>query len=316
MRVEWRVENLGTNRTNSEYWYDEVYLSADGIIGPGDIRLGDVHHSGALDPSGSYEVGRNFTLPRDLTGTYRVIVRTDSTNLVLEIPLEGNNERSADGPTGGGGGSGETTIGQGPTPDLVLVGVDAPTDGLSGQTFTLSWTVRNDRADTEGSWYDAIYLSRDQVFDRRRDTYLGFLNRPSQPGLRGLIHGQRHVRDPDGALRPVLRLRRGRQRQRRRRGATASRTTPVTTPTSMLVSLAPPADLAVGTITIPANAVPGQNATIAYTVHNQGANPALGNWFDSIYISADDRLGPGRRPLRPRPPHRQRGRRAPATRTR
>ena len=43
----------------------------------------------------------------------------------------------------------------------------------------------------------------------------------------------------------------------------------------------------VGTITVPVNGVPGQNATIDYTVHNQGVNPALGIWRDSLYLSAD-----------------------------
>ena len=57
---------------------------------------------------------------------------------------------------------------------------------------------------------------------------------------------------------------------------------------AMLITESPPADLVAGTITIPANGVPGQSATITYTVHNQGANPALGRWFDSLYLSADD----------------------------
>ncbi|MCU0978625.1 MAG: hypothetical protein MUF25_05590, partial [Pirellulaceae bacterium] len=57
--------------------------------------------------------------------------------------------------------------------------------------------------------------------------------------------------------------------------------------TSMLVNLVPPADLVVGTITVPANASPGFNATISYTVHNDGDDAARGSWYDSLYISAD-----------------------------
>jgi len=57
--------------------------------------------------------------------------------------------------------------------------------------------------------------------------------------------------------------------------------------TSMMVHLLPPADLVVGTITVPANVSPGAATTITYTVRNEGAEAALGSWYDSIYISAD-----------------------------
>ncbi len=56
----------------------------------------------------------------------------------------------------------------------------------------------------------------------------------------------------------------------------------------MLVALAPPADLVVGTITVPASASLGRTATIQFTITNQGTNAARGSWFDSVYLSSDD----------------------------
>ncbi|MBN8515445.1 Calx-beta domain-containing protein [Accumulibacter sp.] len=49
------------------------------------------------------------------------------------------------------------------------------------------------------------------------------------------------------------------------------------------------ADLLVDSVTAPADAVSGENTTITYTVRNNGVHAAVGEWDDSIYLSADDR---------------------------
>ena len=58
-------------------------------------------------------------------------------------------------------------------------------------------------------------------------------------------------------------------------------------PNAVQIQLAPPADLAVGTVTIPASgaASAGQNVAISYQVTNRGGNPANGSWYDAIYLS-------------------------------
>ncbi len=45
------------------------------------------------------------------------------------------------------------------------------------------------------------------------------------------------------------------------------------------------ADLVAGTVTIPANALAGQDITVTYQVTNAGGNPADGSWVDSLYLS-------------------------------
>ncbi len=58
-------------------------------------------------------------------------------------------------------------------------------------------------------------------------------------------------------------------------------------------SLIDAADLAMGTITIPANGVAGQDATINYTVTNNAANPTDSNaWVNSIYLTQGTTLDP------------------------
>lgn len=58
-------------------------------------------------------------------------------------------------------------------------------------------------------------------------------------------------------------------------------------PTPMEAKFAPPADLIVSTINVPATGAPGDKATIQWSVKNQGANPAVGQWTDAVYLSKD-----------------------------
>src|SRR5207249_3225471 len=51
------------------------------------------------------------------------------------------------------------------------------------------------------------------------------------------------------------------------------------------INLATPADLAAGTVTVPANATAGQNITITYQVNNIGTTAANGSWYDALYLS-------------------------------
>ena len=56
-------------------------------------------------------------------------------------------------------------------------------------------------------------------------------------------------------------------------------------PQPVQINLPPEADLVAGTVTIPANALAGQDITITYQVTNGGGNPADGSWVDSLYLS-------------------------------
>ena len=40
-----------------------------------------------------------------------------------------------------------------------------------------------------------------------------------------------------------------------------------------------------GTVTVPANALAGQDISITYQVTNNGSNSAAGIWYDSLYLS-------------------------------
>ncbi|WYM00653.1 MAG: Calx-beta domain-containing protein [Gloeotrichia echinulata CP02] len=298
--VNWTVKNFGSGQTNVSFWYDAIYLSSDQNLGDSnDIYLGRVRRSNSLAVGDEYEASATFTAPLNAVGNFYTIVRTDSDNQVLEDPLENNNNGVSVGTISIAANTNPNpnpnpTPNQPPTnlppefsPDLVVTGVNAPETGISGQSFAVSWTVQNNRYSTGNrSWYDAVYLSRDQVFDRSTDIYLGIKYQSNLAtgesytatqsftiprGLSGPFYvfavtdGGNNINESDRELNNI--------------GYDGNSTE---------ISLSQPADLVVGTITIPANGVPGQNATISYTVNNQGQNPALGSWSDSIYISADN----------------------------
>ncbi|WP_198648553.1 CARDB domain-containing protein, partial [Cyanothece sp. BG0011] len=287
VNISWTVENLGFGRTNSNYWYDDVYLSLDTTISNDDISLGSVFRSGALNVSESYTATATFNLPVDRDGNYHVLVRTDRDNNVIEGNFENNNVKASDSSSGGGSTSeGKLPITPTPTADLTVQSVDAPTQGIAGQPLTLTWTVANNGAATGANWYDAVYLSRDQVFDRSSDIYLGFRNQTGvinegesytvtesfnvPRGLAGRYYAF-VVTDSGNAV--------------YERDGESNNTNFDGFSTEII--LPAPSDLVVTDVTVPNSAIPGQGISISYSVENQGTDTAFGTWTDSVYLSRD-----------------------------
>jgi RHS repeat-associated protein len=280
LTINWTVQNFGTNPTNSNYWYEKVYLSTDKQISSDDVVLGSVYRSGAIEPSGQYTVSRSFNLPINLQGSYYTLVQTDSENNVFEGSLENNNNGST---------SSSTTVSLTPTPDLVIDSIDAPTTGISGQNLAVNWTVRNAgiAPTKEMNWYEAFYLSRDQIFDQNTDTYLGYSFFNGNLAAEEIYSKTQSFRLPQGLSGSVylFAVTDGGNSIYERTGEDNNVVYDIN---PITLTLPQPADLVVGTMTIPSNGVAGRNATITYTVTNQGANPVQGNWSDSVYISKDN----------------------------
>lgn len=291
--VSWRVENQGENQTNVGNWYDDVYLSLDQVLDNSDIHLGYRYRNAPLAADGGYDASASFTLPANLApNDYFVIVRTDRDNGVTEGALgEGNNTSVSASQVHVVAFDPDNPDGVLPPellrPDLTVTEVVAPDEAVSGQLMQVSWTVRNDGPDPTGNrnWYDAVYLSRDGVLDRNADIYLGHAYHTGL-GVGETYTGTLNVTVPYGQSGPFYVF-------------VATDAGRIITEADELdnvgqdagftqVALAPPADLVVGEIDIPVNGIPGQLATIEYSVENQGTNPALGGWYDSIYLSTDD----------------------------
>ncbi len=289
--VAWRVDNLGANRTDSTYWTDSVYLSRDPALGSGDLLVGNVFRGNPLEAGEGYDVNASFALPVGLgSGDYYLIVRTDVYGQVTEGSNgEANNTTVL--------GSSQTVplpitvppviVPAAPRPDLQVTAVDAPAAGISGQAIEVSWTVSNAGDDPTGShdWYDAIFLSRDLVFDRNTDQYLGYQYHSGGLGAHESYNASASVTVPLGQSGPFYVF------VVADRGGSIAETVETNNAgfdsAFTQVNLAPPADLVVGEITIPATGIPGSQASISYSVSNQGSNAALGSWRDTLYLSAD-----------------------------
>ncbi len=291
--VSWRVENQGNNQTNVGNWYDDVYLSLDQVLDSSDIFLGQRYRNAALAAGAGYDAAASFTLPANLApNDYFVIVRTDRNDNVIEGPVgESNNVSVSASKVHVAAFDPNNPEGVLPPellrPNLTVTEVIAPDEAVSGQVMQVTWTVRNDGPDPTGnrSWYDAVYLSRDGVLDRNADIYLGYAYQT------GLGVGETYTRTlnvtvPYGQSGPFyvfVATDAGRHIIEANELDNVGQDAGFTH-----IALAPPADLVVGEIVIPVNGIPGQLATITYSVENQGVNPALGGWYDSIYLSTDD----------------------------
>lgn len=136
--------------------------------------LGEVWHSGALDPGESYTQSLAVTIPVHIEGQWYFLVRTDSGNHVFEHVFAGNNvdvrrdESLQPRPT-------NITL---TPPDLEVDYVAAPAGAQAGHPLTFTYRVTNYgvAATPNSSWIDACYLSADATLDAG-DLYLGSLTR-------------------------------------------------------------------------------------------------------------------------------------------
>ena len=139
--IDWTVVNDGTGTTNSNDWFDDVWLSTETTLGGGgaDYYLGSVQHSNPLAPHGNDSASLTVTVPASLAaGPYHFIVavdrpvlppgaEADTLNLVYESN-EGDNETAAAVTSGA---------------NLVVSAVTAPGTLDMGQPLTVGWTVTN-----------------------------------------------------------------------------------------------------------------------------------------------------------------------------
>jgi hypothetical protein len=133
--------------------------------------LGTVSHAGSLSAGGSYTASGQFRLPATIaTGSYYFVVEADAQGLVTQVDRDHVVASSAQDAVTGTATTGAVpqlgvpVVVAAPT-DIAVTQVLAPPEVVSGQTFSVSWTLSNTGGATSGVWYDEIYLSRDQVLD-------------------------------------------------------------------------------------------------------------------------------------------------------
>ncbi len=193
-------------------------------------------------------------------------------------------------------------------PDLVVTDVQAPAAAFSGQTVTVSWTVKNagpGNTTTNQSWTDAVFFSFDthpnfSISPETSSSAWSQLTFPVRPLLAGtrqnvsaLDSGQQYQNSinftlPYNYSQPIYAY--VITNYPAGQAAPAQMTVVNDTaqaPQPISVTLSPTPDLRVDTVFTPSSTFSGSTINVTYKVKNYGAlTPAGATWNDKIYISS------------------------------
>jgi len=274
--VEWTVANVHTGATASNSWDDDIYLSVDDLLDPGDRFVARVAHFGALLPEESYTATRSVLVPIDFVASnVHVLVKTDSQNRVHELDNDDNVNGSA-----------AFSIEWG-MPDLHVESVWTVGEVTAGGPLTLHWRVRNAGGPTlAGSWLDAAFLSADNVLDAYDTALAPEIVHSGDINYNGAYSETALITIPPevGAMFYLA--------VATDVGDAVGESNELANSLIVPVRLTPqPVDLQVTALQTPAMALSGQPIQVSWTVTNlgNGVTPA-GGWRDAAYLSPDPYL--------------------------
>lgn len=287
IRVQWQVRNIGDSATDAGEWRDRIYLSLNQTIDGEDTLLGNVQNVSYLSAGEGYVASADVRIPRGVFNNYFIIVGADGGNAVAE-DIENNNA-----------GSKALNIQVPPLPDLQVPLVQAPESAFTGQPMSLNWRVENRGAGNtppdQSIWFDDIYLSQDETFDPATDRLIG--GRRHEGGLLkddGYTVNQFNVDIPRDIAGDwyVFVMTDSRNAIYEFTGESNNVNYDREGAGFPLHILATPPDLIVTALNADGAGTAARQLTVNWTVRNQGAFEAAGNWSDTVYLSTDDTLDP------------------------
>ena len=173
LNVTYTVKNQGTGVTLPGFWLDKLFFSNDSVIG-NDIELDSKANLNALMPGASYN--GSFQIETSRLGEYFLYVQTDKDLSIRESDETNNSTFRNPGKV--------LLVSQFTSPDVVGIGsAFVPSTAVGGQTFSLSYKVRNQgTANALGTasvvvpspqicqkldpyWTDLVYISHDSIFN-------------------------------------------------------------------------------------------------------------------------------------------------------
>jgi hypothetical protein len=169
-------------------------------------------------------------------------------------------------------------------PDLVVTSITIPATAYSEQVIGVEWIVQNQGAGltVPGTWFDNIYLSPDPTYNSF-DPLLGSIaNLTSLPAGQSYSHAA-NVTLPQGTNGLYYIIVKTDHYNGVKETSDANNTT--YSVSQINVTLSPPPDLIVTSITTPALTFSGQLANITYEVRNNGDGITTDNiWKDEIWL--------------------------------
>ena len=285
--LHWSDVNVGTGPVTTPFHEEVVVrnLDAGGAVIADVTLLYDPATLGAIAANGgSVAQHLDVLLPNGSAGAGHLefTVTVDSASEVFESNPAGDAEMNNQT-------SFSFTSALPPFPNLVASNVTAPTltIGDPGQA-TVGWTVTNlGTGAVSASWYDAVYISTDDVFGNADDVLIGrFLETRSlavnggytesrtitlPPALQGQFHLFVRTDDGDAVY---------------ENGAEADNV--AEDPSLFDVTPTPYADLTVTAVNVPAAAESDQSMHVSWTIANEGiAVTNSGEWNDSVFLASD-----------------------------
>ncbi|MCC6008545.1 MAG: putative Ig domain-containing protein [Rhodobacteraceae bacterium] len=320
--VEIEVRNNGSATARTpEGWLDRLFLSRSGSIEPGshlllhpdplELRIPQgTLRTAALAPGESYVTTIRARVHHTFEGDFTLIAMTDAGNYIGVTPQPGIREGSVRASSAShdvkeGPGEGNNTAARAITvvpaarPELIITELSLPDRIVAGEDVRLTYTIANEGADlSDPTQRIALELA---FAPAGGDPGAGIeATLPRQqimldaiPGG-GSVSGEIVFRVPVSVVPDVYVLRMrvdpplrgpfGEILETPRGEAEGARFVPVT------IELPPPADLLPGNVLAPTAMVPGERATITWTVRNDSDVTVSGPWTDVLYLSRDATL--------------------------
>jgi len=152
--VTWTVENQGQGDATGT-WSDLLVLRPVGNPAASAITLGYFNYGAPLEAGKHYTRTEQFRLPERITGTYQVVVATNSSRSLYEYGVLADNNVATD--------ESPVTVSLRPRPDLQMAGLDVPERVTAGGTLSAHFEVVNQgtAATNVPHWQDRVYLSLD-----------------------------------------------------------------------------------------------------------------------------------------------------------
>ncbi|MBL9000655.1 MAG: hypothetical protein JNK25_05910 [Phycisphaerae bacterium] len=278
--ISWSDLNQGGIIRRS--WNSRVVLSQNEVFGDADDVVLSTPASGtsrlpsgqsapfSVSPTVAYTAG-------SVEGVYYLIVRSDSGGVLVESDETNNTALRP------------VELRFPMRPDLVVSSSTAPLEGLTEQSFQISWTVTNGGNAAANGWTDRAYLSTNPTYEST-DPPLG----PALSAPHALAPGESYQRTQQylypvepGTYYIIIRTDVGGSVVESPLGE--QNNTRVHTP-PVLVRQFPKPDLQITSVTpVSSGVISGQTITVRFQVSNMGTGPTSSpSWRDAIFLLSPD----------------------------
>nr|NCQ85347.1 hypothetical protein [Microcystis aeruginosa W13-18] len=232
-----------------------------------------------LEPNETYTASSTVTLPGQAVGSGYLLFKTDAYNYQIESNENDNVYAQA------------IDIA---APNLIITSGTAPSNGILGQSISVSWTVLNNgTVSADADWYDSVYLSNDQTWDSGDTWITAFWEAARSPLAANTSYTDtQNITIPSNAGTGdkylIFVTDQYSYSYNNQQGETNENDNTYAVP----ITLGAP-DLIISGATAPSSGVVNGAINVSWTVKNQGTTDAPADWYDVIYLSSDNIPGNG-----------------------